>query len=95
MRLFGAQRSIVPVCRQTTLLPELAPDIVLTQPQASGVDETLHTLLVIAEGGSITLHLVAAVLRRKRHLMTLNRGDKFIFWVHRMSAYERCELATP
>jgi len=31
---------------------ELEPDIVLTQPHASGVDETC-TPLVIAEGGSI------------------------------------------
>jgi hypothetical protein len=32
-------------CRQTApYSPELEPDIVLTQPHASGVDETLHTL---------------------------------------------------
>jgi hypothetical protein len=38
---------------------EFEPDIILTQPHASGVDETLHTLLVIADGGSIPLHSMA------------------------------------
>jgi len=51
--------------------------------------------LVIAEGGRITLHRVTELIAfssspKERHLMVLNRGDKFIFWVNRMSAYERC-----
>ena len=41
--------------------PELEPDIVLTQPHASGVDETC-TPLVIAEGGSIPLHWMAELI---------------------------------
>src|SRR6266478_5579617 len=41
--------------------PELEPDIVLTQPHASGVDETC-TRLVIAEGGSIPLHWMAELI---------------------------------
>jgi hypothetical protein len=35
--------------------PEFEPDIVLTEPHASGVDETC-THLLIAEGGNIPLH---------------------------------------
>ena len=50
-----------PVCRPTApYSPELEPDIVLIEPHASGVDEIFAHPLVIAEGGSITLHLVAA-----------------------------------
>jgi len=50
------------VCRQTApYSPELEPDIVLTQPHASGVDETC-TPLVIAEGGSIPLHWMAELI---------------------------------
>jgi hypothetical protein len=50
------------VCRQTApYSPELEPDIVLTQPHASCVDETC-TPLVIAESGSIPLHWMAAQL---------------------------------
>ena len=41
--------------------PELEPDIVLTQPHASGVDE-ICTTLVIAEGGSIPLHWMAELI---------------------------------
>jgi hypothetical protein len=44
--------------------PELEPDIVLTQPHASGVDETC-TPLVIAEGGSIPLHWMAELIAFK------------------------------
>ena len=46
---------------RTLLPPELEPDIVLTQPHASGVDETCTTL-VIAEGGSIPLHWMAELI---------------------------------
>ena len=50
------------VGRQTApYSPELEPDIVLTQPHASGVDETC-TPLVIAEGGSIPLHWMAELI---------------------------------
>jgi len=33
-------------------------------------------------------------LRRERLLLALNRGDKVIFLIHRMSAHKQCELAT-
>jgi hypothetical protein len=52
----------LPYCRQTApYSPELEPDIVLTQPHASGVNETC-TPLVIAEGGSIPLHWMAELI---------------------------------
>jgi hypothetical protein len=60
--LFGAFSEFRVDCRQTApYSPELEPDIVLTQPHASGVDETC-TPLVIAEGGSIPLHWMAELI---------------------------------
>ena len=56
---------LFPDCRQTApYSPELEPDIVLTQPHASGVNETC-TPLVIAEGGSIPLRRMTTA--RYRH----------------------------
>jgi hypothetical protein len=49
-------QSARPNCRQSApYSPEFEPDIGLTEPHASGVDETC-THLLIAEGGNIPLH---------------------------------------
>jgi hypothetical protein len=44
-RGWQGRSGLFPYCRQTApYSPELEPDIVLTQPDASGVDEILYTL---------------------------------------------------